>query len=392
MRPRRRVINSNPKSEVEILMKRHRLAWSVWLGIAVLMAVPAGGQAPDLSGMDVVLRSVPDGPVANVLGTTVQAEDFIDLYKSEVARIEVQHPNMTLSDGMRVELGLRTLGTIVEREVLYKEAQERGLSISESELESEWGEELRRLQHALSEEDTEPLSDMELLQHIGATPESAVDALRKALLIEKVREEIASERGVSVSEEEAREFFEEHQHRFSAPDMLHIRQIFIEAPPAGQDSAAGQMEDARASAEEALSMIRAGQSFEAVARARSDSRDADRGGDLGPMPARDLPPFYVEEAANLDVGGTSGIIESAYGYHIIRLEDRDEGENPSFEDMKDRVTAFLRVRKEDEAVQEFVSERLEEGPEVRVYLELDRQLAARPDLVEELQMNLHGPQ
>ncbi len=386
------MINSNPKSEVEILMKRHRLAWSVWLGIAVLMAVPSGAQAPDLSGMDVVLRSVPDGPVANVLGTTVQAEDFIDLYKSELARVEVQHPNITLSDGMRVELGLRTLGTIVEREVLYKEAQDRGLSISDSELESEWGEELRRLQYALSEDDTEPLSDMEVLQYIGATPESAVEALRKALLIEKAREEIASERGVSVSEDEAREFFEEHQHRFSAPDMLHIRQIFIEAPPSGEGSGAAERDEARASAEEALSMIRAGQSFGAVARARSDSRDADEGGDLGPMPAQELPPFYVEEASNLDVGGTSGIIESAYGYHIIRLEDREEGESPSFSDMEERVTAFLRAQKEDEAVQAFVSEQLQEGPEVRVYLELDRQLAFRPDIVEELQMNLHGPQ
>lgn len=384
--------NKDQKNEVKIPMKRHSFAWSVCFATAMLVAVPAAGQAPNLSEMDVVLRSVPNGPVANVLGTTVEAEDFIDLYKSELARIQVQHPNMSLSDGMRVELGLRTLGTIVEREVLYKEAQDRGLSISESELETEWGEELRRLQDALSEEDTEPLSEMELLQHIGATPESAEEALRKALLIEKVREEIASERGVSVSEEEAREFFEEHQHRFSAPDMLHIRQIFIEAPPSAEDGGAEEREAARASAEEALSMIRAGQSFEAVARDRSDSRDAERGGDLGPLPAEELPPFYVEEASNLDIGDTSGIIESDYGYHIIRLEEREEGESPAFEDMKDRVTGFLRARQEDEAVQEFVSERLEEGPEVRVYLELDRQLAARPDLAEELQMNLHEPQ
>ena len=373
-------------------MKRHECAWSVWLAVAALLAVPAGSQAPDLSAMDVVLRSVPNGPVANVLGTTVEAEDFIDLYKSELARIEVQHPNISLSDGMRVELGLRTLGTIVEREVLHQEARNRGLTISDSELEREWGEELRRLQHALSSEDREPLTDSELLQYIGATPESATAALRKALLIEKVREEIANERGVSVSDQEAREFFEERQHQFSAPSMLHIRQIFIEAPPASEGSAAGQREQARALAEEALSMIRAGQTFEAVARARSDSRDADRGGDLGPMPAGDLPPFYVEAASNLDVGGTSGVIESSYGYHIIQLVDRDEGESPTFEDMKDRVTAFLRAQKEDAAVSEFVSERLEEGPEVRVYLELDRQLAVRPDIVEELQMNLHGPQ
>ena len=52
--------------------------------VAVVCGVPAAGQAPDLDNMDLVLKSVPDGPVARVKGVSVSRGDFVRFYQMEV--------------------------------------------------------------------------------------------------------------------------------------------------------------------------------------------------------------------------------------------------------------------------------------------------------------------
>ncbi|HIJ74078.1 MAG TPA: hypothetical protein HPP83_08245, partial [Candidatus Hydrogenedentes bacterium] len=52
---------------------------------ALLYAKAASGQAPDLANMDLVQKSVPDGPVAKVNGVNIGAEEFKALYKGEIA-------------------------------------------------------------------------------------------------------------------------------------------------------------------------------------------------------------------------------------------------------------------------------------------------------------------
>ncbi|MDP7640673.1 MAG: hypothetical protein QGG73_13345, partial [Candidatus Hydrogenedentes bacterium] len=54
----------------------------------VLVSAAVSAQAPDLTKMDVVLRSVPDGPIARVNGVSITATVFIKLYSDRLAKIE----------------------------------------------------------------------------------------------------------------------------------------------------------------------------------------------------------------------------------------------------------------------------------------------------------------
>ncbi len=360
-----------------------RLSLIVAAAAVALAGGAAFANAPDLDRMDVVERAVPNGPVAHVHGVSITRDEYLDLYRSELARVQLQRPNQPVSDGLRVQLGLRTLGTLVERELLYQEGEERGITVSESAVQEEWNAELDRLQHIFAQSPNEQLSEAEILERAGATREQALAELRKALIIERTREAIAEDEGVSVSSEEIQSFFEENRQMAQRPAMLHLKQIYVATPSAQQNP--GQMEQARETIQNALARIRSGQTFDAVARSVAESGPMADGGDLGPQPAEQLPPFYVSAAGELEPGGVSNVIESEYGFHIIQLVEREQGEELSLADVEDEIRAFLMTAKVDEAVQRFTGQRLSQPRGIYVYLELDRQLASRPDILQEIQ-------
>lgn len=77
-------------------------------------------------------------------------------------------------------------------------------------------------------------------------------------------------------------------------------------------------EEAMARAEEVLTKVKAGDSFEELAAEYSDGPTKTRGGDLGRFGKGMMHPAFEEAAFGLDVGGASGIVETPFGFHIIQ--------------------------------------------------------------------------
>lgn len=98
-----------------------------------------------------------------------------------------------------------------------------------------------------------------------------------------------------------------------------------------------QVDARRRRAEEALHQVRSGTPFSQVAAVFSDTSDAAQGGSLGWREADRLPPLYTEAASKLPVGGTSEVLRSANGFHIVRLVDkRDKNERVVVEQHRTR--------------------------------------------------------
>lgn len=77
-------------------------------------------------------------------------------------------------------------------------------------------------------------------------------------------------------------------------------------------------EEAKAVAEGLLKRLQAGEDFAKLAEESSDCGSKERGGDLGGFLKGQRPPEFEEAAFALDVGGTSGVVETVFGFHIIR--------------------------------------------------------------------------
>ncbi len=363
-----------------------------WLMIGVLamccFAWGAAAQAPDLESMDLVERCVPDGPVAFVNGQPIAGKDFIDLYKGQIQLYARQHSGTPVSDTTRIGVAIQTLRQLVERELLRQEAGKRKVTITDAELQAAWKTEIDRLRKALSKGGTQ-LTEEEVLQQAKASKTQALEDLRKELLIEKMRTELMKEAKVEVSDQEVGDYFIKNKPNAPTGDILHLKHIFIsgkEPRPGTTVAGPNPRTQAQQKAQNALQRIRAGQSFDAVAREMSQGQGRDNGGDIGAMPAAELPPFYVTAAAGMQPNQVSDVIESPEGYHIIKLIERKAGEAPSLEKYAPLIRSRLLSEKGDLVVAKFCMPYLADEKVVQEVLlaELERQLRTQPELMEEL--------
>ena len=342
------------------------------VGIACVLATSvAWAQAPDLERMDIVLKSMPDGPVAKVHGTNISRETFVQGYQQELIRAARQRGSLDLSDESRASLAMRVLGTLVERELLYKEATQTALTVTDESVQKAWESQRAQLLESLAASDAAAVTEEELLGLLGVESLNAVlEQVRRALLTEKMRATIIRQAEFSIDDVEVAKVFEARNSGMARPERLHLKQIFINPE---LDSTGGG--PARNRAEEALERIFSGQRFGAVAREYSNSPDANAGGDLGILPVDQLPPFMVEAAASMEPGDVSEVLESEFGVHLIMLVDRQSAASVTLEEAAPGIRRAMLAQRGAQAVREHCDNLIQSGADVKIYLELDKNLA-----------------
>ncbi len=349
------------------------------------------GQVPNLEAMDFVLKSVPDGPVARVNGVGIPPGEFKNLYRAELAALKMESGEKEIPDRLKLTTALRCLTILVQREILYQEALKRGLTVTQDELDKHWEEELRRITDHVVKKDSQPLTESDVLELAGMDRQTAMDEVRKEVLIDKIKDELAREEGVKVTDAEIAEAFKERSEFFKRPESYHLRQIFVRFADEKGNVDPAVKEAARAKIEAAMDRIRAGESFASVAQDLSDAPDSDNGGDMGMYPAAVLPPFYTEPAADMEPGDVSNIIESDLGFHIIKLVEFKPGSEGKLEEAEPAIRKMLRARKIKHVVDEFCKPVLKTRGAVQVYLALDKTLATHPNGDELRKQIVEGP-
>lgn len=144
-----------------------------------------------------------------------------------------------------------------------------------------------------------------------------------------------------VDEAAARQQFDAHPERYNAPEDRRARHILIEAP---KDATTEQRAAARQKAEALLKSVKAKpETFADLAKSNSqDPGSAANGGDLGFFARGAMVKPFEDAAYALKPGQISGIVESDFGFHIIKLEEVRGGGARTFDEVKAQVLEELR--------------------------------------------------
>ncbi len=152
-------------------------------------------------------------------------------------------------------------------------------------------------------------------------------------------------KGITVSEQDLRAYYEQNAATLGTPEERRASHILINAP---KDAPAAEREQAKARASELLAGLRqAPDSFAEVARKSSqDDTSAPGGGDLGFFQRnRGIDPVISRVTYGLaKAGDISEVVESDFGYHIVRLTEIKPAVVPSFEDMRPKLEDQLRTQ------------------------------------------------
>ncbi len=346
--------------------------------LALFVMAPGGiaqAQPADLSKLDIVERSTPAGPVALVAGSPISRDAFLALYRDRLQTLMLGNPAADVRNEDRVRIAIAALIQLVQEEFLYIEAEARGLTASEAAVEAAYQEEIERIRRVVRTREGGALTEEQILAAAGSTREASIEEVRRSLLVEQAFAAIAQESNVEVTDAEVREFYDAQRERFRRPEAVRFRQVFIR-PEGAPAPAEGQWARAREEAERALARIRAGEAIGAVAREMSDAPDAQNDGEPGLMPMDEMPPFLAEPLSTMNPGELSDVIRSEFGFHIVQLIELETGSEVSFEEARDTIRTAVRSSKHQEAVRAWTEAKMDEPGLVRVFLELDRTLAA----------------
>jgi parvulin-like peptidyl-prolyl isomerase len=237
-------------------------------------------------------------------------------------------------------------------------------SYTTGDLEREIGQELRRapreLQAFFASKDgqkqfLERVVRRELLMQeaekrkLGEQAEIAeqVANLRRELMIRAiVQEEIGGK--IKVDEKEVQEYYAAHPDEFSG-DTVHLRHILVQT---------------EGEAREIQARLAKNESFEELAKKLSrDTNSAPKGGDLGFLGREQMLPDFARAAFALKVNEVSDVVRTPFGFHLVKLVNRKQGQPLAFEQVKAQLQRRLLDERQAQRFQTWVKE-LEGGAKI----------------------------
>ena len=166
------------------------------------------------------------------------------------------------------------------------------------------------------------------------------------------------------TEDEIRDYYDSQPESFLQDERARARHILLRLP---QNASPEREERVRSAAEDVLEQLHNGADFAAVAGEHSeDEGTAESGGDLGFFPRGQMMPQFEEAAFSLPVGELSGLVRTALGIHILRVEERKEAGIKPLEVARQEVVDAMMEWKAQEAATIFVDDlvvAMDEAPE-----------------------------
>ena len=153
---------------------------------------------------------------------------------------------------------------------------------------------------------------------------------------------------VEVTPAEVQQYYKQHEDDYRLPETVTVRHILIKTPTADSNGKVDQkaVDAAKAKAEDVDKQLKAGASFSDLAKKYSDDPgSAKDGGLLPPLTRGRTVPEFEQAAFNTPVGQTTGIIRTAYGFHIIHVEAKQEARLKPLAEVKVEIEPVLKKQK-----------------------------------------------
>ncbi|MGC2450114.1 MAG: peptidyl-prolyl cis-trans isomerase [Candidatus Sulfotelmatobacter sp.] len=156
------------------------------------------------------------------------------------------------------------------------------------------------------------------------------------------------EAGVQVTQSDLQNYYDQHRDQYRVPEQVKVSHILIKTPLAGPDGKVDEkgVAEAQHRAEDLLKQLKNGAKFETLAEKYSeDPGSAKQGGSLGWVGRGQTVPEFEKAAFSLPKGQMSGLVKSSYGFHIIRVDDKQDAHMKSLDEVKSDIEPILKRQK-----------------------------------------------
>ncbi|MCE5330474.1 peptidylprolyl isomerase [bacterium] len=267
--------------------------------------------------------------LANVNGYKI-TQGEIDKYLSSA---KVQNPDLFKAENKDdlLKAEAQIIDYIIANKLIEKYAGENKLSVTEKEFNDEYSK-LQTTSFKTIEEFNKYLKDSGIDEDLLKTQ------LKNQLLANKVYEKVTAD--ITVADTEIQKYYDDNKDAFIMPAQIKISHILIKY---------GDQDTAKKTKEAALEKIRMvqqkiadGETFENMANKYSEDENSNTtGGDRGYFSKGQLVTEFENVAFTLNVGQISDIVETTYGFHLIKVTDKKDESMKTFDEVKDSIKQYL---------------------------------------------------
>ncbi len=281
-------------------------------------------------------KKIPDGAVATVNGVTITQDDF----DKEMARVSSQFARggRSLRESQLPDIKNRVLETLINRELLYQESQNKGVKVEDAEV----NQQVDILKKRFPNEDEFKAALLEM----KISEAELKSQIRKGMAIQQfVDKDLVQD--VKVSQKEVKDFYKNNPGMFKQSEQIKASHILIKVDTQVDKSAKDQ---ANKKIKEIQKKLEDGEDFAALAKEYSEGPSNVKGGDLGYFERGRMVKPFEDVAFKLKPGEVSGMVETPFGYHLIKVVDKKPESVVSYENAKERITQYLEQEKKGEVL------------------------------------------
>lgn len=329
------------------------------------------------------LSMLPSGSAAKVAGEKISAAEFQRAYQNMSERLQAQYQDGF--DAVRNQIPRYVMRQLVDERVMYQAALRAGIEAQDDDV-------VRMLKEAKAFQDEQGKFSSEsfetYLRRQGYTEATFTEEIRRSITVQQFRQFVAglvyvSQRAsaldyrisegkmdveflklspamanVSISPDDVKKFLDEagkakvkayydsHTMDYNTKERVKARHILVSYKGARNASGPGALRskaEAKTRAEDVLRQITApGADFAKLATKLTDEESGkSRGGDLGFFNKEDMVKEFSDAAFALSPGQTSQVVESPFGFHVIKVEDKQAAKSTTLEQATNDIARKL---------------------------------------------------
>ena len=284
----------------------------------------------------------PETLIATVNGKEIKQAD-INREISKMFPNASQIPPAQMAQ-MQAQMNQRVLETLVVKQLLLEEVAKDNIQVTPEQID----ETISKIKESLP-----PGTSLdEQLARAGMTEESFKETLADDLRISnlmKAKLNLDKE----PSDEELRKFYADNAPMFERPESVKASHILVKFDPEDDDA---KKAEKKAKIDAIRQKIADGADFAETAKTESDCPSSKQGGDLGLFSRGQMVPAFEDAAFTQEIGTVGPVIETQFGYHIVKVTERKEAGTVSFDEARESIIKRMQNESGRTAVSDYIDQ------------------------------------
>ncbi len=319
--------------------------WAIIITLALVLIISASCTSKEQAS---------EGKAAIVNGSVITQEEL----KKQIGRFKQQFAasGKTISEPELLNAEKKILEDLINRELLYQECKKMDIRIDEESITKQKDKIRSRFP---KEEDYKSW-----LSKMNFSEEEIISQIREGMSLEQLTQKKFADK-IQTSDEETKAYYDSHRESFKKPEQVKAQHILIKVDPNADESAKAE---ARTKIEAIGKKLKQGAAFATLAEENSQCPSNKNGGDLGYITRGKTVKPFEEAVFALKPEEVSDVVETRFGYHLIKAIDKTTESTVSYEEVnKEKLKGYLKQQKVKAQMASYVQQ-LKENAEIETFL------------------------